>query len=114
MASRRRAGPGPDGAVPAGKMTPFEIDFSAIPLWLREGPYTWTAILYLAAVTAAVVVWAPLDEEWAGWIDLASFPPPAAAPLLPHPALVSLVCGLYMVGVLGWMVSSIGIWPIVS
>jgi len=94
-------------------MPPFEMDFSAIPLWLREGPYTWTAVLYLAAVTSMAVL-APLNEEWAGWIDLASFPPPAAAPRLPHPALISRLCGLYMVGVLGWMVAFIGIWPIVS
>ena len=96
-----------------GGKAPFALDFSRIPLWLREGPWSWVAFVYLTAVTVSFA-WVLFDDEWSAWVQLQSFPPPSAPSLLPRPVLVSQLCAVYMLGVLAWMIHWIGVWPIVS
>lgn len=98
---------------PSAKKKPkeqFTLDFSGIPLWLREGPYTYTAIIYFAVIIGVII---RVPYEYPHLFD--SFPPPAAAmSMLPHGTTISRICAIYMIGVLVWMVKLAGIFPIVS
>ncbi|KAJ1639352.1 hypothetical protein T492DRAFT_832969 [Pavlovales sp. CCMP2436] len=83
------------------------LNFASFPRWLREGPWTLGAKIYIPALITAVVLAAPtalaMRPSYPGGADAAT----------PHVVLAASVV-LYTVLVLAYMVRSIGVWPMIT
>ena len=91
----------------------FTLDFSAFPLWLREGPWSPLAVGYILVFAGSLVFFAmssPLFEEG---FPLAG-PPLKVCGVELNPRLTSCFVCVYMSGVLLWMVHTVGYFPFMS
>jgi len=84
--------------------------FDTFPLWLREGPWTWAATIYVPVACALVMALTP----WA----LATVPPipdtRLSAGMDTTTAWISCACIGWAALIVGYMFATVGSWPIVS
>lgn len=86
--------------------------FEAFPLWLRKGPWSPIAHVYLFAVTASLFYVAVATDSLDNFQSTTNLL--SGASVFGNPRLVSSVCGAYMLGVLLHMFVTIGYWPMAS